>query len=135
MSYCTLQDLIDEFTEAELIQLTDEAGAGVVDTVTVDKAIARADRTINRYLAGRNELPLADDEVVDLACDIARYYLYADQVPAHVQKRFDDAVKALEKMAARKIAVVDTAGTEATESAAAPEMESSVSVFGRSGDW
>jgi phage gp36-like protein len=135
MSYCTLQDLIDEFTEAELIQLTDEAGAGVVDTVTVDKAIARADRTINRYLAGRNELPLADDEVVDLACDIARYYLYADQVPAHVQKRFDDAVKALEKMEARKIAVVDTAGTEATESAAAPEMESSVSVFGRSGDW
>jgi len=135
MSYCTLQDLIDEFTEAELVQLTDEAGTGEIDTVPVDKAIARADRTINRYLAGRNELPLESDDVVDIACDIARYYLFADQVPAHVQKRFDDAIKALEKMAARKIAVVDTAGTEAAESAAAPEMESSASVFGRSGDW
>jgi phage gp36-like protein len=135
MSYCTLQDLIDEFTEAELVQLTDETGDGEIDTVPVDKAIARADRTINRYLAGRNELPLANDEVVDLACDIARYYLYADQAPSHIQKRYDDAVKALEKMAARKIAVVDTAGTEAAESAAVPEMSSSASVFGRSGEW
>lgn len=130
MSYCTLQDLIDEFTEAELIQLTDITGADAVDVTAVNKAIARADRKINRYLAGRNDLPLAGDEVVDLACDIARYYLYADKVPDLIKDRFNDAIKELEKMAARKIAVTDTAGAEATESAVV-EMMSSTSVFGR----
>lgn len=130
MSYCTQQDLIDEFGEAELIQLTDEAGLGVIGVEAVDKAIARADRKINRYLAGRNELPLASDDVVDLACDITRYYLYANQVTELVKERFHDAVKELEKMAARKIAVVDTAGTDAPESATV-EMMSSASVFGR----
>jgi phage gp36-like protein len=130
MSYCTLHDLIDEFTEAELIQLTDEANLGVIDATAVDKAIARADRKINRYLAGRNDLPLAGDEVVDLACDITRYYLYANQVTELVKERFNDAVKELEKMAARKIAVVDTTGTEAAENATV-EMSSSASIFGR----
>lgn len=130
MPYCTPQDLIDEFGEAELIQLTDEAGLGVIGTEAVDKAIARADRKINRYLAGRNDLPLASDDVVDLACDITRYYLYANQVTELVKERFHDAIKELEKMAARKIAVVDTNGTEAIESATV-EMASSTSVFGR----
>ncbi|MEF3074121.1 DUF1320 domain-containing protein [Methylobacter sp. Wu1] len=130
MAYCTQQDLIDEFGEAELIQLTDEEGLGVIGTAAVEKAIARADRKINRYLAGRNELPLASDDVVDLACDITRYYLYANQVTELVKERFHDAIKELEKMAARKIAVVDTAGTDAPESATV-EMISSASVFGR----
>jgi phage gp36-like protein len=130
VSYCTQQDLIDEFGEAELIQLTDEAGLGVIGAEAVEKAIARADRKINRYLAGRNELPLTSDDVVDLACDITRYYLYANQVTELVKERFHDAIKELEKMAARKIAVVDTAGTDAPESATV-EMMSSASVFGR----
>lgn len=130
MSYCTLQDLIDEFTEAELIQLTDITGADAVDVIAINKAIARADRKINRYLAGRNDLPLAGDEVVDLACDIARYYLYADKVPELIKDRFNDAIKELEKMAARKIAVTDTAGTQPADKAVVT-MQSSASVFGR----
>lgn len=134
MPYCTLQDLIDEFTEAELIQLTDEAGLGVVDTAAINKAIARADLDINRYLAGRNELPLAGNTVVDLACDITRYYLYVNQVPSHVEKRYDNAIKKLKEMAARMMAVVDTAGTAAPESATV-EMASSTSVFGRDAGW
>jgi phage gp36-like protein len=130
MPYCTLQDLIDEFTEAELIQLTDEAGLGVVDTAAINKAIARADRDINRYLAGRKALPLTGDTVVDLACDITRYYLYVNQVPSHVETRYNNAIKKLKEMAASEMSVVDTAGAEAIESAKV-EMESGASVFSR----
>jgi phage gp36-like protein len=131
MSYCTQQNLTDEFTEAELIQLTDAAGLGVINTVVVDRAIARADREINRYLSGRNDLPLAGDDVVDLACDIARYHLYVNGVPDHVKKRYDDAIKALAAMAKRELGVVDTTGTGATESGSIAEMVSSPSVFSR----
>lgn len=131
MPYCTLQNLLVEFGEAELIQLTDADNAGVVDTVAVDKALARADRKINRYLSARNRLPLDADDVVDLACDIARYYLYDNAVPELVKERFNDAIKELEKMAAGKIAVVDSAGATATESGVSIELSSSASVFAR----
>lgn len=130
MTYCTKQDLVDEFTEAELIQLTDVSGLGVVDDTAVEKAIARADRKINRYLGGSNELPVDNDSVTDLACDIARYYLYADSVPELVEKRFYDALKELEKIAARLLALSDSSGAE-TVGEAALEFSSSTSVFGR----
>jgi phage gp36-like protein len=131
MPYCTLQNLTDEFGEAELIQLTDKNGLGEIDLAAVDRAIARADREINRHLAVRNDLPLASDDVVDLACDIARYYLYDNSAPDHVKKRFDDAIKTLEKMAKRALAVVDTAGATASESGLIADMVSSQSAFSR----
>ncbi|MDI1278069.1 DUF1320 domain-containing protein [Methylobacter sp.] len=135
MPYCSQQNLIDEFTEAELIQLTDAEGLGVINIVVVDRAIARADREINRYLSGRTDLPLVGDDVVDLACDISRYYLYVNGAPEHVQKRYDDAIKALEKMAKKELAVVDTAGSAAAETGAVAEMASAGSVFGRDSGW
>ncbi|HEY8035214.1 MAG TPA: DUF1320 domain-containing protein [Methylobacter sp.] len=136
MPYCTQQNLIDEFTEAELIQLTDEAGLGVVDQVIVDRAIARADREINRHLSGREDLPLAADDVVDLACDIARYHLYKNSAPDHVKNRYDNAIKTLEKMAKKDLAVVDATGSAATDTGTVAEMSSSTSVFSRdSGRW
>lgn len=131
MPYCTLQDLKDEFGETELIQLTDEAGAGVVNSVTIDKAIARADRKINRYLASRADLPLSADDMVDLACDITRYYLFADGAPEIVKDRFNDAVKELEKMANRKIAVADTAGSVQEPTSEDVIFQSAPTVFGR----
>lgn len=131
MPYCSLQDLIDEFGETELIQLTDEVGSGAINTATIDKAVARADRKINRYLASRADLPLANDDIVDLACDIARYYLFANGAPEIVKDRFSDAVKELEKMANRKIAVADTAGSVPEPASADITFQSAPSVFGR----
>ena len=109
MSYCTLQDLIDEFGEDELIRLTDRVGAGVVDQTVVDRATARADRTINRYLVRAN-LPLASDDVVDLACDIARFFLYDDQPTTTVSDRYDRAIEQLKAMARGDVGLASTTG-------------------------
>jgi len=134
MPYCTGQDLIDNFGEAELIQLTDNAGTGVINADALNKAIGRADSKIDRYLAGRSDLPLLAGSVVDLACDIARYYLHATSVPDLVKDRFNDAVKELRQMAAREIAVVDAGGNENPTSAAVV-MVTAPSIFGRTCDY
>lgn len=101
MTYATKQNLIDRFTEGELIELTDDANLGVVDEAAVAKALADADAEINSYLAGRYTLPLAQtsDELERLACDIARYHLYDTSATEAVKTRYDDAVKKLRDVA------------------------------------
>lgn len=131
MPYCTLQNLIDEFGEQELIQLTDRSNAGVVDQYVLDRAMQRADRMIHRHLGGRQALPVGADDVVDLACDITRYYLYSTVAPDEVRTRFEDALKALEKMAKGQLAVADTAGQPAASAGDAATVVSGGHVFGR----
>jgi phage gp36-like protein len=133
MAYCTKQNLIDRFREDELIQLTDEAGAGVINDTVLNQAIGDADGEINSYLAGRYTLPLASvPEVLVLkACDIARYYLYDEAVPDVVQKRYDNAIAWLKLVAKGDISLgLDGAGAE-MDSTGSPEMHSAGSVFGR----
>lgn len=110
MPYCTVDDLIAEFGVAELVQLTDVDCSGVYEQGTVDKALARADSTINRYLAGLSNLPVADGMVKDFACDIARYFLYKNDVPDLVRQRYEAAIRWLEQLAQGKITLADTAG-------------------------
>jgi len=130
MSYCTKQDLIDEGWEAELIQLTDQDGTGQIDDVTLGKSIARADSVINRYLGGRTDLPLLASEVVDLACDIARYFLYGNQMIDVIEKRYNGALDQLKLMAKRELAIVDADGQTDTVDAVVT-FQSNTSVFGR----
>lgn len=132
MAYCTLQNLIDEFGETELIQLTDRSNAGVVDQDVLDRALQRADRMIHRYLGGRQALPVDADDVADLACDITRYYLFQTVPPDEVRTRFEDALKTLDKMAKGLLAVADTAGQAAAPSGDAAQVVSGGHVFGRS---
>lgn len=130
MPYCTAQDMIAEFTEAELVQLTDADCLGVINTVTLDKAIARAERTINRYLGKFSALPVAVDLVTDVACDIARYFLYTAEVPDLVKQRYEQAIKVLEQISQGKIGLTDTVGAAAPTVGGA-EMVGGGSVFGR----
>jgi phage gp36-like protein len=130
MPYCTRQNLIDEFGEAELIALTDRQRLGILDDAVLDRAIVRADRTVNRWLGGRNSLPLGADDVADLACDIARYYLYEDHATETVRKRYEDAIAQLKAMAKGEMGVANSAGTMAPAASGA-EMESGGRIFDR----
>jgi phage gp36-like protein len=138
VSYCTQQDLIDRFSEAELIQLTDRAGAAdAIDTAVLGRAITDADDEINGWLAGRYDLPLSStpDTLVRVACDIARYRLHTDSMPEIVAQRYKDAIKWLEKVGTGQVNLgLDDSGSEVA-SASAPEMQSDTSVFGRGADW
>lgn len=133
MSYCTEQDLIDRYGETELIQLTDHDNLGGIDGDVLNRAIADADGEIDGYLSGRFSAPISPipKTLVRIACDIARYYLYDDQAPDHITKRYDDAVKFLKGVAAGQISIgVDEVGAKPTSQNTAT-MESGGNVFNR----
>lgn len=76
MAYCTQSDLLNQITEAEMVQLTDDAGAGAIDSVKVDAALNAASATIDAYSGARYALPLQPSEKVKHLCiDLAIYEL------------------------------------------------------------
>lgn len=101
MTYATQQDLVDRFGSDELIQLTDRANVGTIDSTVVARALGDADAEINGYLAAQYALPLAvvPAMLVRLACDIARYQLFADRVTDSVRDRYKAAVALLKSLA------------------------------------
>lgn len=107
MSYCTQDDLISRFGEAELIDATDRDSAGDIDPAVIDEAIVDADADINRHLRGMYKLPVSNSaELVRVACDIARFYLWGVAAPEHVQSRYDAAMDML-KGIAKGVTVLD----------------------------
>lgn len=89
--------MIDRFSELELIQLTNlDNSVGIINDTVLNQAISDAEAEINGYLTAYT-LPLTTvpANLVRIACDIARYYLYADAVTPRVQDLYDSALKFL----------------------------------------
>lgn len=108
MAYCAQTDLLKSIREADLIELTDDAGAGEVDTDAVDQAIADADATINAYCQSRYSVPFTTtpDMIRKLSVDLAIYNLYAlldDKVPDVRKENKSDAIKFLTRVADGKM--------------------------------
>jgi phage gp36-like protein len=102
MAYCTLDDILKIVPADDILQLTDDAGAGEIDPAKVDEAIAHAGELIDGYLRGRYSLPLnpVPGLINRLAADIAAYRLYMRRPPAGglmdpVAERYKTAVKLL----------------------------------------
>lgn len=133
MSYAVAADLIARFSEAELSQLTDDAGLGVVDAATVGRAVDDASALIDSYLVGRYVLPLASTPamLVGLCCDLARYALYVDAAPEIVKERRDAAMAQLRDLAAGR-ARLDVAVPSASPSGRV-EVVSGERIFNRGG--
>lgn len=132
--YATSAQMQARFGEAELISLTDRDGsAGTIVASVLDVALHDATARINGYLAGRYTLPLAavPEMIERLCCDIARYGLYDKGANEQVSKRFDDAVRFLEKVAAGTITLGITTQGESPVSHDLPVIESGGSVFNR----
>lgn len=133
MSYCTQQDLIDRFGEAELIELTDEHGTEEIDATKLARAIADADGIIDGHLAGRYTLPLAEVPKVlnRYACDLVRYDLY-DHPTDKVKDANDKAMRYLEKAASGAVSLgINTDGSQPQTSNGA-QVSSGGNVFSRS---
>ena len=96
-AYCTIDDLIAEFGAAEITELSDRDGTGSQDDARLDRAINRASIEIDGYCSTRYVIPLTavDPEVVGIACDLARYYLFDDEVPDLVRERYQHAISVL----------------------------------------
>lgn len=109
MAYATAADLRARVPAQILIDLTDEDGAAIDDAV-LDRRLADASAVIDGYLGGRYPLPLAvvPPILVGLACTIA-YYQLLGRSPAGVtedlRKRYEDAIRYLEQVAAGRISL------------------------------
>lgn len=88
MAYIIEAEMEQRFGTTEISQLKD----GDVDRV--DNAIADADALIDSYLINRYDIPLdpVPDIIKQRSGDIARYYLYDDDVPDAVRTRYEDAI-------------------------------------------
>lgn len=122
MSYCTLQQLIDRYSETLLVEISDrgETPTGTVDAVLIDRAIADADALIDGYLKVRYTLPLAVNPrlVTDLSLRISIYYAHAHVASEKITADYKAAEKTLRDISLGLIKL-DLDGAEPAGSGAA----------------
>jgi phage gp36-like protein len=110
MAYSTQPDLVEQLSEAELIQLSDDAGIGIINAAVVIRAIADADEEINGYIGSRMAVPLTTVPGIirKMSVEIAIYNLYArrqDSVPETRKDRYRNAVAFLVKVGEGKLSL------------------------------
>ena len=129
------QLLADVAASADLSAYTaGEAAQAGVAMIVVDRALRDAADTIDGYISSRYTLPLAPVPPVlaRVACDLARYYLYDDQVTEAVKQRYDDCIKLLAAVQAGRVQLgADSDTGQQPASTGAPELVSGATVWGR----
>ncbi|HUY26149.1 MAG TPA: DUF1320 domain-containing protein [Candidatus Binataceae bacterium] len=134
MSYAVPQDVINEFPNRDLVQLTNEdPTAQTVNTAFIQTALNDASSMIDSYLEARFALPLPTATIPGLlkamCIDIAMYRMQALR-PLHdlddARKRYEDALKALEKINQGKL----TLGLATDNSEPAPDADEVVVLAG-----
>ena len=109
MSYCTQTDIEKQISESELIELTDDAAAGSVDTDIVDRAIADADEEIDAFVSMRYSLPFSSTPALVrlMSVDLSICNLYARrdhiELPATRKERCQRHRDRLEKIASGEL--------------------------------
>ena len=133
MSYCTVQNLIDRYSENELIQLSDNDNLGQVNEVVIDQSIADASSLIDGYLGGRYALPITPVplSLVRIASELTRYYLQKGVIQDDVEKRYQNTIKTLEKIASGTLSIGITATGDKPASQNTVQMTSGGNVFSR----
>lgn len=94
--YATRADLERRFSQSEISNLASMQSSAMA----VDDALQDASEEIDSYLHGIYTLPLPNtpNNLSRICCDIARYRLYFQQPTEEVTKRYDDAVKFLQRV-------------------------------------
>jgi len=132
MTYATPDHMVARFSQDELMQLTDREGLGEINASVLAQALADADALINGYLRAAYTLPLAavPVDLVRVACDLARFFLYDDRVTETVQKRRDEAIGWLKDVAAKRVSLgADSGGNPAAAPSGAVSFVAGQRVF------
>jgi len=109
MAYCTQSDIQKRIPETVLIELTDDAGDGEVDTDNVGRAIADADEEIDTYVSMQYSLPFDATPALirKMSVDLSICNLYARRahldVPESQKERCGADLKLLERIAEGKL--------------------------------
>lgn len=161
MTYATPTDLITRFGAKEIAQRADRgtprqvtdplmedaaAGASLAAytapqqaaaaraMVVVNRALADAQDTINMHISSRYALPIAPvpDVLGRIACNLARRYLYDDQVTELIKAAYDDDMRLLRDVRDGKAGLgADAVTNSQPVSSAGVEVVSGGSVWSR----
>ena len=160
MTYATATEMLTRFDASEIAQRVDRgvprlvtaelmiavaAGVSLADytadeqaraaaaLVVVQRSLQDADDTINSYISARYKLPITPVPPVlaRVACELARFYLYDDQVTDTIKDRQAASVKWLDSVSKGAVSLgADATGEQPTSSAGA-ELVSSEPVWKR----
>ncbi len=120
MPYSTKADILTEISEDELIGLTDDEGAGIVDDARVTAAIAKADALIDSYCGQVETVPFTTTPAIvkQHSLTISIYFLFSRRsaIPEVRSQNYKDAIAHLKDISTGKaslpIAGEDTGGDE-----------------------
>lgn len=109
MSYCLKPDIQKEISDDELIGLTDDESAGIINDARVTAAIARADAIIDSYCGQVATVPFVSIPAVikQNSITIAIYFLFSRRsaVPEIRRKNYEDVMGHLKDIAAGKATI------------------------------
>lgn len=135
MPYATKQAMIDRFGERELVDLTDRAEpyTGAIVDAVLDRAMTSADAEVDAALRGRYAVPVdpAPELLVDLACDLARWRLWDNDIPEAVAERAKAARASLGKIARHELVLDVPAAVSATTGSGDVRYEAAEPAFTR----
>lgn len=112
--YHTLADITLKLTEATLIQLSDDAHSGAVDTTVTDDAARSAAAIIDGVIRAKYSLPLdsTPDILREISIALAIYDLYrrrmGAEVPKAIREERDHAMSLLDHIASGTVALFET---------------------------
>ncbi len=104
MAYSTQAEIEKAIPQTNLVQLTDDAGSGTVDTAIVTEAITWADDLIDSHLRAKYTVPLsaAPSIIKTISVDLSVFFLYRrrfeTELPEGIEERYQKATKLLEKI-------------------------------------
>lgn len=135
MAYAVLSDLLESIDESELIGLTDDDGAGVIDESVVARAIADAESEINGYAGSRHRVPFDPTPplVRRLAVVIAVYNLDTRRRAGQPErrKRYEDAITYLKGVARGENSLGESDADGTPSPSHKPRIVSAPPIFGR----
>jgi len=109
MAYSSKADIQKEISDDELIGLTDDEGAGIINEAKIIAAIARADAMIDSYCGQIETVPfvIVPPVIKQHSITIAIYFLFARRsaVPEIRRKNYEDAIAHLKDVAAGKATI------------------------------
>ena len=135
MPYATTADMLQRFSEHEMVQLTDFElpPTGAVVNSVLNRALATASDEIDGFLVGRYTLPLDNPPALlnVYCCDIARYRLMTTSADERAKNAYDQAVAYLRDVAAGKINLMPPAAAPAPQGVGTVLFSPGSKVMGR----